>query len=580
MKTIIFRWFIILIIIITLLSSVMIINVLIQNNTEEKSRILLENSRLFEGILDTNDGTDYESIFDPLLNGGHFIELRLTLLNENGQVLYDSDRNYMEMELHKDREEIIAALEGKVASASRFSITLRQHMIYVAIPYNSMIHDIAVIRTAYPMSSIYYFTDYMIRYAFVFILLGSILALIATFKINNALQEPLSKVSYSMKRILKGFYGDKIYYEKNDSIGDLVLNFNELSDYMNAKMTYLINIGNNLESILSSLLTSVIVLDKSKRIVYCNKNAESFLDTPYEQALNRPFVELIRNYELNRFIEKFFATAKENFIEIAFEDTLFRFTLNFIEGTFNEYKEGVVLVINDVTEIRKLEKMRRDFVANVTHELKTPLTSIKGFIEVLKEKEDLDAPTRVKFLDIVDIETDRLTDLINDLLFLSEIENNRGQPSLFDMQDTLSEVMTIMEPIASNKKIKMSVHCDKKIIVNGDRNRFKQMLINLIDNSIKFCNINGLVEINACVENHKICISVIDNGIGIEQKHLDRLFERFYRTDKSRSRSEGGTGLGLAIVKHIVNNFGGTIEVESEINKGTKFIIRLPLKPE
>lgn len=228
----------------------------------------------------------------------------------------------------------------------------------------------------------------------------------------------------------------------------------------------------------------------------------------------------------------------------------------------------------------KLEKMRSEFVANVSHELKSPLTSIRGFIETLKSVDD--KKTRDKFLDIIYEESERLTRLISDILTLSELENKDTTINFekVDIDKGINDIVDIMKPIAQNKNISIkykNMYGKNDVYINGDRDKFKQMIINLIDNGIKYTNDGGFVDIILNVNNKNAEITIKDNGIGIPEEHIPRLFERFYRVDKARSRNQGGTGLGLAIVKHILLLFKGNISVDSRVGVGTSFKITLPL---
>jgi two-component system phosphate regulon sensor histidine kinase PhoR len=229
--------------------------------------------------------------------------------------------------------------------------------------------------------------------------------------------------------------------------------------------------------------------------------------------------------------------------------------------------------------MKKLEQIRTEFVSNVTHELKTPLTSIRGFVETLRNGAIYDTSVAPRFLDIIDIEAERLTMLIIDILQLSEIENAKSDTNIeeHDLTGIIIEVLSILAPEADKKGVTLRSNAANKIIVRVNRNRIKQLLINLIENAIKYNKENGSVLVKAVKSEGSLALSVEDTGIGIEEEHLSRIFERFYRVDKGRSRSMGGTGLGLSIVKHIVNLYDGNISVESEPGKGTKFTIQLPL---
>ncbi len=239
-----------------------------------------------------------------------------------------------------------------------------------------------------------------------------------------------------------------------------------------------------------------------------------------------------------------------------------------------------MILIQDITEIKKLENMRKDFVANVSHELRTPLTSIRGFVETLQSGNIEDETTREKFLDIIGMETTRLNNLIEDILILSDIENtNNVHIEKVEVLKSLYEVIDMMSMKIKNANIDIStnINIDKDLIIDGNVTWFKQILINLIDNAIKYNKENGKMIIEAYQEKEKIYMIIEDTGIGIKEEYLDRLFERFYRVDKSRSKMVGGTGLGLAIVKHALINLNGSIEVESKEKIGTKFIVKIPI---
>lgn len=257
---------------------------------------------------------------------------------------------------------------------------------------------------------------------------------------------------------------------------------------------------------------------------------------------------------------------------------------NVYANPIREYKEGgrsigVVMIFQDITEIRQLETMRKQFVANVSHELKTPLTSIKGFVETLRGGAVEDVRVRDRFLEIVEAEAGRLSQLIDDLLVLTDIERRTedGLHEPIDVAKAISDVALMLQEMADAKGIVLlKIIPDWVPTLHGNPHWFKQMLINLMDNAIKYTQEGGRVTIKVAFDERSLTLSVRDNGIGIEREHLGRLFERFYRVDKSRSRDVGGTGLGLAIVKHIVLSFGGQISVKSEPGKGSEFTAKLP----
>lgn len=240
---------------------------------------------------------------------------------------------------------------------------------------------------------------------------------------------------------------------------------------------------------------------------------------------------------------------------------------------------GVIVALQDVTNIIKLEKMRTEFVSNVTHELKTPLTSIRGFVETLRAGAINDKEVAEQFLDIIDIEADRLSTLINDILQLSEIESMKEDVNLNDyhLRTLFLDILPVLEKAAEQKNVIIHENIDDTIYVRVNPNRIKQLLMNLVDNAIKYNKDNGQIWVDAYRENETLILKVKDNGIGIPTEHHKRIFERFYRVDKGRSRNLGGTGLGLSIIKHIVNLYNGNIKMTSNPGEGTEFIISMPL---
>lgn len=549
------------------------------NYTEEVVNNIKSDAYTVESVLRKDITDDYESLIDDVFRNKINDGIRITLIDGNGNVQYDSHNNHLAMENHSDRDEFKDALEGAIGKSIRFSTTVGAEMVYIAIPFSNQDGDISVIRTAYPLTSIYSFSNRIVNYFILGFGISLILSYIWTLKLSAYVLTPVKLIINTAKRISAGYNSGEVEYHSDDELGDLCRYFNEMNDFNIKNADRLSGANNNLNSILSSILNSVMVLDRNKKLVFCNRSAEKFIGAAFSEMEGKPFIELLRDYEINKFIDDFYIDRKTSIKEIVLHDSVLRFNLYSNEGLFNEFKAGIVLVIQDVTEIRKIERIRKDFVTNVTHELKTPLTSIKGYIELLKDREELDHDTKQRFLEIIEIEADRLTDLINDLLLLSDVENNKGRAEPFSVNDIINEVIEIMSTISSEKNIHLSCSYGNDVNIEGDKNRFKQMIINLIDNAIKYTNPGGTVEIRTSGDTDKVIIAVADNGIGIEKKHIDRLFERFYRTDKSRSRAEGGTGLGLAIVKHIVKNFDGVIKVESEVDVGSTFTVIIPLKP-
>ena len=339
-----------------------------------------------------------------------------------------------------------------------------------------------------------------------------------------------------------------------------------------------------LSAILRHMAEAVIAVDQRKQIVMVNPSAQAMLGVQEKAILGRNLIEIVRNQKadeiLDEALQKKCAIVAEINLHYPSRKTLKASAVG-ISGA-----EGMVsgiLVLSDVTEMRKLENLRRDFVANVSHELRTPLTSIKGFIETLLAGALEDSKRSEGFLKMMEQDASRLTRLIDDLLELSKIESKettlKKKPLI--LKEEVDQVVSIFHPRLAEKKLSI----ENDILTNGfprvlaDRDQLKQVLVNLVDNAIKFNREGGRILFKARKTEDKVEVSIEDTGIGISKDAIPRIFERFFRVDKARSREQGGTGLGLAIVKHIVESHGGNVSCESVLGKGSKFSFTLPVRP-
>ena len=348
-------------------------------------------------------------------------------------------------------------------------------------------------------------------------------------------------------------------------------------------MTQMTDKSIKIDSIIDSMPSGIIAVDTHSRIILINSIAcETFdiINNPGIIGVN--IIELIRNNKinllLNESIEKNVSLVNEIFLSSPSEKVLRIYTNPIKTKTSESINSGGLLFMQDITSIRKLEQIKTEFVSNVTHELKTPLTSIRGFIETLRGGAINDTDVSERFLEIIDIEAERLYTLINDILQLSEIETKQNDTNIetYTLKPIVEEIFSILQGTAEKNGITLVYDISDKLKIVANRNRIKQMLINLVDNGIMYNCPNGNVRIHAYKAAGKVVITVKDTGIGIPPDHLPRIFERFYRVDRGRSRSMGSTGLGLSIVKHIVNLYIGDIKVYSQPGKGTEFIISLP----
>lgn len=506
-------------------------------------------------------------------------DIRATIVDNQGEVVFETDKNIDAMQNHLKRNEIIEARDGKIGSDIRFSNTIRKNFLYVAtlIPNT----DNYVLRLSIPIDVLGQHTKDIISKFLIIILAGVVVAILLILKFVSYFTKPLVELSNATVQIANDAIPKKLYYNSKDEIGNLYNNFNLMTKKLNDSIYELENTNLFLNSILSNIVSGVIALNYNKEIIFINSRCKSILEIYDDELNNKNIVNIIRNYEINKFIKDYFENRKNEFIVTNYKNKTLKLFINVLpydEKKNSEPKYGAVLLVEDITEATKHEEMRKSFVANVTHELKTPLTSIKGYVETIKNNEITDQTKINRFMDIIDIEANRLKTLIDDILMLSEIENMQGNISEVNLVEVVSEVKDVMQNISTDNSVTVNYLCDKDVKVLLDKNRIKQLLINLIDNAIKYNIENGVVNVKIAKLNSFVEITVEDTGIGIDETHLPRVFERFYRVDKSRSRQMGGTGLGLAIVKHIVISFNGTINIESKLGQGTKIYIKIPFR--
>lgn len=508
---------------------------------------------------------------------------RITIIQSDGLVVAESDGKINEMDNHRFREEIKNAFEKqKVFLSLRYSNTLKGYYQYVAAPINTD-NFTGVLRTATPLKEVEIIINEMLMMILVGIVIGAIVAIIVAYQLTKRFMEPINELTEAAIKISEGDYEDKIYIDQSDEVGVLAEAFNNMIYKLRINRWTLENKNAELESILSSMGSGIIVVGHDLKVGIYNKKFLELFNIKDEVVTGKLFYEVTRNLVIFEMLEQALELGKmivkEAKVYEPSGEKIYLIYANQIKSKVEPRKKfGALLVVQDITQMRKLENMRSDFVSNVTHELKTPLTSIRGFVETLKNGAIDDEKVALQFLNIIDIEAERLEGLIHDILVLSEIEAMVGENNIkdYNMEEIVNEVIEILMPEAIEKKIKIEpiIENDLKSF-RCNKNRIKQLIINIVGNAIKYTD-EGFVKIYLREEFNNLLIIIEDTGIGIEKKHIPRLFERFYRVDKGRSRSTGGTGLGLSIAKHIVELYNGKINIDSKESEGTKVKIRLP----
>lgn len=503
--------------------------------------------------------------------------LRVTFIDYYGNVLGDSEADYIKMENHSSRKEVQEAINGSIGKDIRSSTTVKADFLYIAIPVKQLS---VIVRVSVPLIQLRVIDRITWFYSVLIIISALILTIIVSSRIAESLIRPLNDIIYASKEITNGNYSKRISVTSNDEVGQLALHFNEMASKLDKTIFVLNNKKVEVESIVESITHGIIAVDNDKKILLINPAAFNVFSLDKNTHVTGDIIsEHIRNNRINILLKD--SMEKNTSLECEItsgEKVLLIKTSPIRFENINLNSSGWIISIQDITKVRKLEQLRTEFVSNVTHELKTPITSIRGFIETLKSGAINKPDVSVRFLDIIDIEAERLHELINDILALSEIETKLSDNDLenISLNSIVEGVFTVMQNIAADKNILLSNKVDENIFINANKNRMKQLILNLVDNAIKYNITNGSVTVYAQNAGGKVVINVKDTGIGIPQEHIPRIFERFYRVDKGRSRDMGGTGLGLSIVKHIVNLYNGDIKVNSEAGKGTEFIIQLP----
>lgn len=419
---------------------------------------------------------------------------------------------------------------------------------------------------------------------YIFIILILSIANIILVKYTVSLRSYLKEFLIVSKDISNKQFDSRVKGQMSGEMGLFAKNFNSMIDTINITIKDITDKNMQLKSIMQSVSHGILAIDTKGKILLINDLAKVIVDGNEELI---PEGKNIRQFIKNQIVldSIIYNMSGENSTVIQTninKDTICKIKIDPVHFEDTDAVIGFIINIEDVTEYVKLENMRKEFVANVSHELKTPITSIKGFIETLKMTDNLDEDTRSRFLNIIENEATRLTRLIDDTLLLSAIENKtKKKIEKVDLFEVFEEVHEVVNYIAKKKNIKLQYEFENKDIDLWEYSGYiRQILLNIISNAIKYTGENGDVHIKQYIKSEKVFVEVEDNGIGIPQEDIERIFERFYRVDKARSRSVGGTGLGLAITKHMVKALNGNIKVESELGVGSKFIIELPFNKE
>lgn len=508
---------------------------------------------------------------------------RVTVILPDGRVVGDSEEMPANMASHLDREEIRDAYSGRVGMSIRHSDTLKQDMMYVALPL--MVDETlsGVLRTSIPVTAI---DDRIgtIRFRMAIgVLLVALLASGVSWFVSKRITTPLERMRDGATRFASG----DLYHRLPDldtlEFSGLAISMNQMAEQLQQRLDEISSQRKKTEAVLSSMREGVIATDMDQQVISINPAAARMFGVPMETIQGRSVLEIIRNHAFHELMSRCLSTGESLESDIAYHQNGER-TFNvqctpLLDATLDRI--GGLVVISDVTQLRRLENMRRDFAASVSHEIKTPLTAIKGFVETLCTGELDDRDETRRFLTIIDKHVNRLATIIEDLMQLSRIERDDEVQQIglesCRICDVLNAAIGLCADGIAEKGIHVQLSCAGDLSGCFDATLLEQAAVNLLDNAVKYSPEKSAIRIEALAVDDEIRIHFKDEGMGIAKKHLPRLFERFYRVDEARSRKLGGTGLGLAIVKHIAQAHGGTVTVESELEKGSVFSLHLPV---
>lgn len=530
------------------------------------------------------DADDVQAAVTTLESFEMFLEDEddIAFINNEGKLIYSSNAYQSSAENQAKTKEIRAVLEGAKSGNSGIVKNILDKSEYrVAVPlYNSERQQVGILRLIHELRDLDDLKDALIGSVFVFSFIAILMAGFIAYYLSYRISKPLKGISNVIESISEGDYTNHyigIDYPEVSELGDTV---NQLAENLEAKNREIIQSNERLTVLINRLVVGVVLLDHNQEIQIMNPAAQAILGVD-DNLFGHSFLEMTKSYGLVQIIQRTFQKNKNINDEIYVyhpQDRILDVNTMIVPSVMGRQ---VIVLLYDITQIRRLEKVRTDFVTNASHELRTPVTALKGFAEVLLDGAMEDPATLKQFMEIIYKESKRLEVLVNDILELSRVEQKQVPMNIeiVNLSETITACFKVIKAQAENKKIKFRMYTSgsEAILLSTDKSRLEQILNNLIMNAVNYTDDGGKISVRVEQINNEAVINVSDTGIGIPEEDLNRIFERFYRVDKARSRNSGGTGLGLSIVRYLVQNLNGRIEVKSNLGIGTTFTVYLPL---
>ncbi len=529
---------------------------------------------------------DYEGMQRFCRQAGAASGIRVTVILPSGRVVGDAFNYPGDMENHANRPEIRDAMVGRSGTATRYSATLTQRMMYVAVPLRADGSVAGVLRTAVSVSTVDEALKGIYRRIFAGALLIALVVLPVCLLVARRISRPAEELKKGAERFSSGDLDHRLPIPSSMEMAALAESMNQMAARLDNRIQTVLRQRNDLEALLSSMTEGVLAIDQSEKVIFTNRAVARLLKAGPGSLVGRNIQEILRSPDFERLVQKALSSAEP----VEGDVTLFLDRERFVRVHGAPLMDtsgrhiGTLFVIDDVTQIKLLETMRRDFAANVSHEIRTPITAIKGFVETLLDDDRHRPEDTRRFLTIIHRHVERLIAIIEDLISLSRIEQ---QVEASGIEKKTSRLLPVIEravaasrPRAEERGIRIETACGEELSAPINAALLERAVANLVDNAVHYSERGATVVVTAARRGGELTLGVEDEGIGIPQKHLPRLFERFYRVDRARSRESGGTGLGLAIVKHIALAHSGSVGVESAPGKGSRFELRLPLAPD